>query len=125
LWSPGLEVSELLARAQYRGGFEPMSRSALFCAVVIAAALTTPTHAGLVTYWAADGNALDSSGNGHNGTLQNGAGFGPGIVGQAFALNGVNQYVSVPASTDWAFGSGPFTVALWANFNAIESGPGG
>ena len=58
----------------------------------------TSAHGGEVAYWAANGTALDSLGNGHNGTLENGAGFGPGIVGEAFAFNGVNQYVSVPAS---------------------------
>jgi Concanavalin A-like lectin/glucanases superfamily/PEP-CTERM motif len=99
-----------------------MNRFAWILAAGLAIAAATPAHADLVAYWSADGTAVDSSGNGHNGTLENGAGYGPGKIGEAFALNGANQYVSVPASNDWAFGSGSFTIGLWANFNTIESG---
>ena len=30
---------------------------------------------GLVAYWPADGDAIDATGNGHDGTLMNGAGI--------------------------------------------------
>lgn len=65
--------------------------------------------AGLIANWTGNGDANDSSGNGHNGTLVNGAGFGSGQFDQqAFQLDGVNQYVSVPDSSAWDFGNNPF-----------------
>ncbi|MBS0265753.1 MAG: hypothetical protein JSS02_27730, partial [Planctomycetes bacterium] len=71
-----------------------------------------------------NGNANDISGHGHDGTLVNGAGFGVGKFGQqAFHLNGVNQYVSVPDSSDWDLGGGPFSISVWANFDSISTRP--
>jgi hypothetical protein len=55
-----------------------------------------PTNA--VAWWPAEGDATDIL-NGHNGSPVNGADFASGMVGQAFALNGTNQYVEVPDST--------------------------
>ena len=60
-----------------------------------------PPPTGLVSWWRAEGNAFDSVSL-NDGTLRNGAGYAPGKVGQAFSLNGANQYVligdPVPAS---------------------------
>jgi nitrogen fixation protein len=53
-----------------------------------------PVPPGLNSWWAAEGNALDWLGI-NNGVLQNGVGFSPGEVGQAFDLNGTSQYVDV------------------------------
>jgi len=50
---------------------------------------------GMVSWWPGDGNALDIQ-NGNNGTLQNGAAFATGEVGQAFTFDGVNDFVEVP-----------------------------
>ena len=89
---------------------------------VIGLICTSGAQAQLIAYYKADGNALDSAGN-HNGTAINGVGYGPGVFGQAFQLNGTNQYISVPDDPAWAFGSNPFTLSVWANFNSIRSGP--
>jgi hypothetical protein len=78
-----------------------------------------PVCAGLIASWSGDGNANDSIAS-RNGTLANGAGFGSGRFGQSFRLDGVNDYVSVPDDNVWTFGSNPFTVALWANFDVIK-----
>ena len=48
----------------------------------------------LVSWWPGDGNAGDIV-SGNNGALKNGVTFGTGIIGQAFSLNGVNQFVLV------------------------------
>src|SRR6185436_6502765 len=60
-----------------------------------------PAPGGMVSWWKAENNADDSQ-NDNGGTLQNKAGFASGEVGQAFSLNGNNQYVligdPVPAS---------------------------
>jgi branched-chain amino acid transport system substrate-binding protein len=74
----------------------------------------TPT--GLVNFWPADGNAVDVAG-GNNGALINGAGFGPGVTGQAFSFNGAGQYVQ--ASSPVPFGASDFSVDLWTNFNSV------
>ena len=56
-----------------------------------------PAPAGLVGWWQAEGNALDSGGT-NSGILMNGVGFAAGEVGQAFNLDGTSQYVDVPNS---------------------------
>jgi hypothetical protein len=50
---------------------------------------------GLVSWWPGDGDADDIVGDNH-GTLQNGATFANGVVGQAFSFDGVDDFVSVP-----------------------------
>ena len=54
-----------------------------------------PPPAGLVSWWAAEGNTLDSVGT-NNGVLVNGAGFGAGEVGQAFLFDGNTQAFFIP-----------------------------
>ncbi|MGA2751145.1 MAG: C10 family peptidase [Verrucomicrobiota bacterium] len=77
---------------------------------------------GLVSWWPADLNADDVAGT-NNGTLENGTTFAPGEVGGAFSFNGVNQYVSVPNSPAWGFGTNAFSIDLWANFSATGGSP--
>jgi hypothetical protein len=60
----------------------------------VAALVSGPGPTGLISWWRAENNATDSVGP-HHGTLQNGAAFAPGKVGQAFSLNGANQYVVI------------------------------
>ena len=57
-------------------------------------AACAPQPSGLVSWWKAEGNANDQMGL-NNGTLENGASFGLGNVGDAFSFNGSNQYVLV------------------------------
>jgi hypothetical protein len=51
----------------------------------------------------------------------NGATFDTGKVGQAFSLDGTDDFVSVPDSTLWTFG-GDFTIDLWVHFDTIKTG---
>ncbi|MDP6716860.1 MAG: hypothetical protein QF368_19835, partial [SAR202 cluster bacterium] len=60
-----------------------------------ASSATIPSSEGLIAYWPADGNANDVAGGNH-GTLQAGASFADGIVGQAFSFDGIGEYVRVP-----------------------------
>src|ERR1035441_2969639 len=69
------------------------SRSAVLA--VLGNGTCTPAPAGLVSWWAAEGNALDSVGT-NNGVLVNGAGFGAGEVGQAFLFDGNTQAFFIP-----------------------------
>ncbi len=72
---------------------------------------------GMVAEWPAEGSAIDVTGNGHNGVLQNGATFAAGKIGSAFSLDGVNDDISVPNSTDFAF-TNAMSVAGWINTTA-------
>ncbi len=69
--------------------------------------------AGLVSWYRGEGNANDSA-DGNNGTLQNGATFASGEVGQAFSFDGVDDYVSIPDAPDLHFGN-QVTVDGWFN----------
>jgi CSLREA domain-containing protein len=74
-----------------------------------------PLAPGMVSWWPADGNANDTVG-GNEGTLQNGATFSSGEVGQAFSFDGVNQGVLVsPGALPNIPPDGQFTVDLWFN----------
>lgn len=66
---------------------------------------------GLVSWWRAEGNASDSAGA-NDGTLMNGTGFGPGMVGRAFSFNGINQWVDVPNKSDFN-PTGSFSIDAW------------
>src|SRR5438270_8492055 len=77
---------------------------------------------GLTDWYRAEGNANDYVGA-HDGTLQNGATFAAGEVGQAFSLDGIDDHVSVGAlgiSTD----SQPFSIDAWLNLDASELASG-
>ncbi len=69
--------------------------------------------AGAVAWYPAEGNANDDIGS-HNGVLQNGVSFGPGVVGQGFVFDGIDDYVSVVDDGTFSFGAGPFSVSVWA-----------
>jgi hypothetical protein len=74
----------------------------------------TPPPSGLVGWWPFDGNANDIVG-GNNGTSENGATFGSGKVGQAFALDGVDDYINVPDAA--ALRPASLTIEGWARFD--------
>lgn len=70
---------------------------------------TTPPS-GMVNWWPGDGNANDIQ-DGNNGTLKNGASFAPGLVGQAFSFDGVDD--SVESSPTTVMNALPLTVEAW------------
>jgi hypothetical protein len=59
-------------------------------------------------------SAIDSSGNGNNGTLVGGPTFTTGVTGQTIQLNGSNQYVTVANSSDLNPTSA-ITLSAWIN----------
>ena len=71
-----------------------------------------PLPSGAVAWWRAENNALDEIG-GHHGTLKNGVGFTAGEVGQAFSLDGVDDFIRVSATSGLPVGNAPRTVELW------------
>jgi hypothetical protein len=84
------------------------------------ATITSLDPSGIVSCWLGNGNDIVGS---NNGTLQGGATFAPGLVGQAFSFNGGGAYVSVPYSSSLALNT--FTVQAWVNINGTPPGPAG
>ena len=67
---------------------------------------------GMVSWWPADGNAVDIVGSNH-GRLEGGATFAPGMVERGFSLDADGDFVLVPDSADLNI-TGDVTVDLWA-----------
>ena len=75
----------------------------------------TVLEPGLLAHWKGDGNATDATGNGHKGSLHGGIGFDPGVLGQAFSLDG-NGYVEIEKQVDFA--RGDYSLAGWFNVSS-------
>jgi hypothetical protein len=79
---------------------------------------------GLISWWPGEGNALDIQGSNH-GTLQNGATFAPGLVGQAFSLDGVDDHILIQNSPSLNFGSTEVDPIVWTKFClSLDGGAG-
>jgi hypothetical protein len=72
--------------------------------------------AGLTGWWPGDGSTEDLIG-GRNAVLRNDATFGPGLVDQAFILDGAGDCVDVPHDPALNVDTGDFTVDLWVFVN--------
>ena len=79
----------------------------------------SPPASGRVGWWAAEGDARDSTGS-HHGTLVGGATFAPGLVGQAFSLDGVDDCIRV-ASAPGLNPTGSFSLTAWV-FPTVAKG---
>ena len=71
------------------------------------------SRADLILHYAANGSSLDSSGNGHHGTLVNGATYGSGQLGQAFVFDGINDHLVGPVIPQ--INPNSFSIAFWIN----------
>ena len=80
-------------------------------APVHAATNCTPPASGLIAWWPGDGNAFDIVAN-NLGSLMNGATFTNGLVGPAFQLDGVNDFVEVPLVSNYVLITA-FSVEGW------------
>ena len=84
----------------------------LLFVVLVLSLLTAVTNADLAAYYAFDGDANDSSGNGLHGSLCGGAGFDQGEFGSAVDLDGNGDYVD--CGNDSSLNpTGAITVAAW------------
>jgi YVTN family beta-propeller protein len=77
-----------------------------------------PPPSGLVSWWPAEGNADDIAGA-NSGSLQGGVSFAPGLVGQAFLLDGLNAFVDAGNAPSLQVSGGDFSALAWVNFNAL------
>ena len=64
-----------------------------------------------VAQWSGEGDTRDEVGR-HDGILVGGAGFAPGLVGQAFALDGKDDWVRIPHDPELDL-PGSFTLVAW------------
>ncbi len=71
------------------------------------------SNEGLVAQWEFDGNAQDSSGNGNNGVIFNGATWTTGKFGGAFQFDGVDDYVSIVNNSGSLNLDNSFTLTAW------------
>lgn len=76
---------------------------------------------GLQAYYKMNGNVIDSSGNGLNGTSVGTPTYTTGKYGDAISLNGTSQYVTVPDSTLLEGSSGNISVFGWINITDFSS----
>jgi len=76
---------------------------------------------GLVAYWSFDGtNAVDNSGNGHNGIVLGSVTQAPGIFGGAFQFQGGPGSIMIPRSNAFAL-TNNLTVGAWVNYHTVAS----
>jgi hypothetical protein len=83
-------------------------------------------HPGLVGWWHFNEGtgtvAGDSSGNGNNGTIT-GASWVTGKYGDALSFNGLNNYITVPASSSLTSNPNGITVNLWLKMTTLSGIP--
>jgi hypothetical protein len=99
-----------------------MKNKLLFTAILFAITTNTfsqvpnyvPTN-GLVGYWPFNGNVIDESGNGNNGTV-NGASLATdrfGNANSAYSFDGVNDFISVAHSNSLTFNQNQLSISVW------------
>jgi len=88
----------------------------------------TPPPDGIISWWPFDENvgtiSQDIVGF-NNGIHVNDPLPNPGLVGGALRFDGIDDYVAVPDSDLWAFGTNEFTIEFWANFDRTADGTRG
>lgn len=78
---------------------------------------------GLVAYYPFDGNVLDASGNGNNGTLYGNAAYTSGLLGSgALHLDGNGSYALIPDSSSLRLSQ--YTISCWAKLTDVTDPSG-
>jgi hypothetical protein len=115
-WTPTSPGNFAVTMKVTDNGTPPLSATNSFSVGVIAA--PTPPS-GLVSWWTGDGTTADKNGI-NDGALTDGAGYGPGIFGQAFNFTG--GYFTIPDSTSLDFAPGAaMSVEMWVK--RTQAGP--
>src|ERR1039458_8676838 len=99
----------------------------IISAIIALTAYADPTNcapppSGLVGWWRGEGDCLDAAGT-NNGTLQGGATFALGEVGEAFSFNPASGTMIVPDSSNLRL-TNQLTIEAWINVRSF-SGPDG
>ena len=99
-----------------------------FCALFVYAQQNIPSYvptSGLVGWWPFTGNAIDSSGNGNNGTV-NGATLTSdrfGNASKAYSFNGISNTINVLNSSSLSSNINTISIAAWYYINAWYVNP--
>jgi len=82
-----------------------------------------PTQ-GLVAWYPFNGNANDSSGNVHHGTVNGATQTSDrfGIAGKAYSFNGTSSYIEVPNSSNLLPSTGSYTFNGWFQLTSSNNG---
>jgi hypothetical protein len=72
-------------------------------------------------YWKLDGDFVDASINGNDGTNVNTTNEATGVINQGRAFSGANQYFTIPDTIKTAIGSGDFTISGWHYITSVSS----
>jgi hypothetical protein len=72
------------------------------------------SYIGTGTIW------YDISGNDNNATLTNGPTFSS-TNGGIITFDGVDDYATIPYSSNWDFGTGEFTIEVWVNITSTST----
>ena len=78
-----------------------------------------PDPTGLVGHWKFDGDTLDSSGLGNDGTLNGNPTYAVGKVGQAMSFDGADDYVAIDGVAD-DITNNDITLAAWVNMTVDD-----
>src|SRR2546421_5520330 len=104
----------------FKHALSPTEVASLYIAGSFGKCPCTPAPDGMVSWWRAEGDFIDTADNNHgteNGTVP----FASGEVGQAFSFNGdPANYVSVPPNTNLDLTQ--FTVDAWVYLTAYPGG---
>jgi hypothetical protein len=76
----------------------------------------------LIAYYPLDGDVLDASGNGLDGTIMGDPNFVEGIAGMALQFDGVDDYVDFGNDPLFDLTGSEVTLSLWVNTQDIGSG---
>ena len=82
----------------------------------------------IVAWWPFDeteGTVSEDFAGTNDGQHVNGPVPSAGLVEGSLRFDGSNDYVAVPDSSLWAFGTMDFTIEFWANFDALAHGSTG
>lgn len=76
----------------------------------------------IIFYLKCDGDALDATGNGHNGTV-NGSTLATGVINQGYNQDGTNDYINLGDNDAFSFTDGagndePFSYQYWIDINS-------
>lgn len=119
-----VKISYSRRRVMLRRGFLLMLAcgvaAPLYLSAAVPAAACGPQPAGLSSWWRAEGNTKDWVG-GNNGTPSGGVTFAEGVVGAAFGLDGVDDYIDIGAAASIATKPAS-TVEAWVYPTALDGG---
>src|SRR5206468_2406783 len=84
---------------------------------------TVNDPAGLSAWWPGNGTSVDVIG-GQSAILGSGTSYTPGKVASSLSFNGANNFVWMPAQTNYNVGgsSNGFTIEFWMNPTAFQNG---